>query len=104
MPVTSTLRDQAHNAIDRKRFAIKGVYHPHGSQQAFLIGPAHLDNLVPSQRRAQYAGQCGVEVEGGRVPTADWFLNVQILTSGGFRGGITHATTYFAGMWPFRFR
>ena len=28
---------------------------------------------------------CGVEVEGGRVPTADWFLNLQILTLGGFR-------------------
>jgi hypothetical protein len=26
-----------------------------------------------------------VEVEGGRVPTADWMLNLQILTSGGFR-------------------
>jgi hypothetical protein len=26
-----------------------------------------------------------VEVEGGRVPTRDWFLNLQILTSGGFR-------------------
>ena len=42
-------------------------------------------HLVPYQRRAQHAGQCGVEVEGGRVPTADWFLNLQILTSGGFR-------------------
>ena len=42
-------------------------------------------NLVPYQRRAQHAGQCGVEVEGGRVPTADWFLNLQILTSGGFQ-------------------
>jgi len=31
------------------------------------------------------AGQCGVEVEGGQVPTQDWFLNVQILTSGGFQ-------------------
>jgi hypothetical protein len=40
---------------------------------------------VPYQRRAQHAGQCGVEVEGGTVPTHDWFLNLQILTSGGFR-------------------
>jgi hypothetical protein len=24
-------------------------------------------------------------VEGGRVPTPDWMLNLQILTSGGFR-------------------
>jgi hypothetical protein len=85
MPVTSTLLDQAHNAIERKLFAMKGFHHPGGSQQAFLIGLAHLYNLVPYQRRAMYAGQCGVEVEGGRVPTADWFLNLQILTSGGFR-------------------
>jgi hypothetical protein len=85
MPVTSTLLDQAHNAIDRKLFMMKGFHHPHGSQQAFLTGLAHLYNLVPYQRRAQHAGQCGVEVEGGTVPTRDWFLNLQILTSGGFR-------------------
>src|SRR5712691_10372867 len=85
MPVTSTLLDQAHNAIERKLFMMKGFHHPHGSQQAFLRGLAHLYNLVPYQRRAQHAGQCGVEVEGGCVPTRDWFLNLQILTSGGFR-------------------
>jgi hypothetical protein len=85
MPVTSTLLDQAHNAIDRKLFMMKGFHHPHGSQQAFLTGLAHLYNLVPYQRRAQHAGQCGVEVEGGTVPTRDWFLNLQILTLGGFR-------------------
>jgi hypothetical protein len=85
MPVTSTLLDQAHNAIERKLFAMKGFHHPGGSQRAFLTGLAHLYNLVPYQRRAQHAGQCGVEVEGGRVPTRDWFLNLQILTSGGFR-------------------
>jgi hypothetical protein len=60
-------------------------HHPKGSQQAFLRGLAHLYNLVPYQRRAQHAGQCGVEVEGGQVPTRDWLLNLQILTSGGFR-------------------
>ena len=85
MPVTSTLLDQAHNTIERKLFAMKGFQHPGGSQQAFLTGLAHLYNLVPYQRRAQHAGQCGMEVEGGRVPTADWMLNLQILTSGGFR-------------------
>jgi hypothetical protein len=85
MPVTSTQLDQAHHAIDRKLFAMKGFHHPGGSQQAFVTGLAHLYNLVPYQRRAQHAGQCGVEVEGGRLPTADWFLNLQILTSGGFR-------------------
>jgi hypothetical protein len=85
MPVTSTLLDQAHNAIERKLFAMKGFHHPNGSQQVFLRGLAHLYNLVPYQRRAQHAGQCGVEVAGGTVPTRDWFLNLQILTSGGFR-------------------
>ena len=85
MPVTSTLLDQAHNAIDRKLFMMKGFHHPHGSQQAFLRGLAHLYNLIPYQRRAQHAGQCGVEVEGGQLPTPDWMLNLQILTSGGFR-------------------
>jgi hypothetical protein len=85
MPVTSTLLDQAHNAIDRKLFMMKGFHHPGGSQPTFLTGLAHLYNFIPYQRRAQHAGQCGVEVEGGRVPTADWFLNLQILTSGGFR-------------------
>jgi hypothetical protein len=85
MPVTSTLLDQAHNAIERKLFAMKGFHHPAGSQGAFLTGLAHLYNLVPYQRRAQHAGQCGVEVEGGRVPTADWMLNLQILTSGGYQ-------------------
>jgi hypothetical protein len=85
MPVTSTLLDQAHNTIERKLFAMKGFHHPGGSQQAFLTGLAHLYNLIPYQRRAKHAGQCGVEVEGGQVPTRDWFLNVQILTSGGFR-------------------
>ena len=85
MPVTSTLLDQAHNTIERKLFAMKGFHHPGGSQQAFLTGLAHLYNLIPYQRRAQHAGQCSVEVEGGTVPTRDWFLNVQILTSGGFR-------------------
>src|SRR2546422_4358373 len=85
MPVTSTLLDQAHKAIDRKLFMMKGFHHPDGSQQAFLTGLAHLYNLVPYQRRAKHAGRCGVEVEGGRLPTRDWFLNLQILTSGGFQ-------------------
>jgi hypothetical protein len=85
MPVMSTLLDQAHNAMERKLFAMKGFHHPGGSQQAFLTGLAHLYNLVPYQCRAKHAGHCGVEVEGGKVPTRDWLLNLQILTSGGFR-------------------
>jgi len=85
MPVTSTLLEQVHHAIDRKLFMMKGFHHPKGSQQACLRGRAHLYNLVPSQRRAQHAGCCGVAVEGATIPTRDWFLNLQILTSGGFR-------------------
>src|SRR5499426_1771379 len=85
MPVTSTLLDQAHNAIDRKLFMMKAFHHPKGNQQAFLRGLAYLYNLVPYQCRAQHAGQCGVEVEGGRVPTADWFLNLHLPASGGFQ-------------------
>src|SRR5262249_5990193 len=85
MPAMSTVLDQAHNAIDRKLFAMKGFHHPRGSQAAFLTGLAHLYNLIPYQRRALNAGQCGVEVEGGRVPTSDGMLNLQILTSGGYQ-------------------
>src|SRR4029453_4080321 len=74
MPVTITLLNQAHNAIERKLFAMKGFHHPGGHQQAFLTGLAHLYNLIPYQRRALHAGEGGVEVEGGGVPTADWML------------------------------
>jgi hypothetical protein len=84
LPATSTLLDQAHNALDRKLFMMKGFHHPEGSQRQFLTGLAMLYNFVPYQRRAKNAGKCGVEVEGGTLPTNDWFLNLQILTSGGF--------------------
>src|SRR6266853_3953013 len=85
MPAMSTVLDQAHNTIDRKLFAMKGFHHPGGSQAALLTGLAHLYNLIPYQRWALNAGKCGVEVEGGRLPTADWMLNLQILTSGGYQ-------------------
>ena len=85
MPAMSTVLDQAHNAMDRKLFAMKGFHHPGGSQAAFLTGLAHLYNLIPYQRRAKNAGLCGVQVEGGVLPTSDWILNLQILTSGGYR-------------------
>jgi hypothetical protein len=85
MPGTSPLLDQAHHAIARKLCMMQGFHHPTGHPQAFLRGLAHLYHLVPYQRRAQHAGQCGVAVEGGRVPTRDWCLNLQILTSGSFR-------------------
>jgi hypothetical protein len=84
-PAMSTALDQAHNAIDRQLFMMQGFHHPGGSQQAFLTGLAPLYNLIPYQRRAKHAGQGGVEVEGGQVPTAAWLLNLHILTSGGFR-------------------
>src|SRR5512145_3116777 len=85
MPAMSTVLDQAHNALDRKLFNMKGLHHVGGSQAAFLTGLAHLYNLIPYQRRAKNAGLCGVEVEGGRVPISDWMLNLHILTSGGDR-------------------
>jgi hypothetical protein len=65
MPVTSTLPDQAHHAFARNRFAMQGFHHLGGSQQAFLIGLAHLYPLVPYQRRATHGSHGGVEVEGG---------------------------------------
>jgi hypothetical protein len=85
MPAMSTVLDQAHNTIDRKLFMMKGFHHPGGSQGTYLTGLVHLYNLIPYQRRAKNAGLCGVEVEGGRVPTSDWMLNLQILTSGGYQ-------------------
>ena len=53
---------------------MKYFHHPDGSQAAYLTGLAHLYNLIPYQRRALNAGLCGVEVEGGRLPTSDWML------------------------------
>ena len=85
IPRTTTLVDQFHNAMDRKLFMMKGFHHEGGSQQVFLNGLAILANLIPYQRRAINGGKCAIEVEGGRVPTTDWFLNLQILTSGGFQ-------------------
>jgi hypothetical protein len=76
MPAMSTALDQAHNAIDRKLFNMKGFHHTGGSQAAFLTGLAHLYNLIPYQRRAKNARLCGLQVEGGRVPTSDWMLNL----------------------------
>ena len=85
IPKTSALLDQAHNALARKLFMMKGFHHEQGSQRSFLNGLAILYNLIPYQRRAKNAGKCGIEVEGGKLPTDDWLLNLQILTSGGFQ-------------------
>jgi hypothetical protein len=46
-PVTSALREQAQNTMERQLCAMQGLHHPGGSQQAFLTGLAILDNLVP---------------------------------------------------------
>ena len=85
LPATSTLLDQAHNSLDRKLFMMKGFHHKQGSQQHFLNALALFYNFIPYQRRAINAGKCGVQVEGGILPTDDWFLNLQILTSAGFQ-------------------
>jgi hypothetical protein len=98
MPAMSTVLNQAHNAIDRKLFSMKGFHHPGRSQAAFLTGLAHLYNLIPYQRRTKHAGLCGVEVEGGRVPTSDWMLNLQILTSWAIGARPSRRTTKFGGM------
>jgi hypothetical protein len=63
---------------------MKGFHHPEGCQRQFLVGLASLYDFVPYQQRAKNADKCGVEVQGGKLPTNDWFLNLQILTSGGF--------------------
>jgi hypothetical protein len=85
IPKTSALIDQAHNALARKLFMMKGFHHKDGSQAQFINGLAILYNLIPYQRRAKNGGKCGIEVEGGKLPVDDWFLNLQILTSGGFQ-------------------
>ena len=77
--------DQAHNAINRKLFAMKGFHQDSPHQKQYLNGFALLYNFVPYQRRAKNAGQCGVQVEKGHLPRDDWFLSLQILTAGGFR-------------------
>jgi hypothetical protein len=98
MPVTSTLLDQAQNAIERKLFAMKGFHSPGESQQALLRGLAPLYHLVPSQRRALHAGQCGVDVAGDTVLTRDGFLTLPILASGGLRCAGIPLTTQCDGM------
>lgn len=85
IPATSTLLDQAHNAVDRKLFMMKGFHHKKGSQEQFINALAILHNLIPYQRRARNAGKCGIQVEGGKLPSRNWFLSLQILTSGGFQ-------------------
>jgi len=85
MPKTTTLLDQAHNAIERKLFNMKQFHHTNGRQVDFLKGFAMLYNIIPYQTRAKNADKCGIQVEGGILPTNNWMLNLQILTSGGYQ-------------------
>ena len=85
MPKTTTALDQAHNAIDRKLFMMKYFHHVKGRQEQFIKGFAALYNMIPYQRRAKNAGKCGIEVEGGQMPTKDWMSSLQILTSAGYQ-------------------
>jgi hypothetical protein len=85
IPRTTTLIDQFHNLMDRKLFMMKGFHHSDGNQRIYLNGLAILANLIPYQKRAINSGKCAIQVEGGKLPTDDWFLNLQILTSGGFQ-------------------
>ena len=52
IPVPSTLVDQAHNAIERKLFAMKGPIIQMGANRRFLTEPAHLYNLMLYQLEA----------------------------------------------------
>jgi hypothetical protein len=84
IPKTSTSLDQAHNYLNRKLFNMKGFHHPSGSQKHFLHGLALMYSIIPYQRRAKNSHLCGIEVQGGKLPTKDWFLNLRIITAGGF--------------------
>ena len=70
MPVTSTLLDQAHNAIDRKLFMMQGFHHPDGSQQAFLRGLAQQTGS--SKTRAWSASRCRDSVRRECDRCAGW--------------------------------
>ena len=67
MPAMSTVLDHAHNAIDRKLFAMKGFRHPGGSHAAFLTGLAHLHNLIPFS-----AGPCTRASAGWKWKAGDY--------------------------------
>ena len=68
MPVTSTLLEQAHNAIERKLFAMKAFHPPGGSQPMLLTELAHLYTLVPYKRRPSTPGNAGWKWKAGEYP------------------------------------
>jgi hypothetical protein len=59
MPVTSTLLDQAHHAIDRKLFMMKAFHHPKDNQQAFLRGLAICTTWCPTNVVPNMPGSVG---------------------------------------------
>src|SRR5262249_6363408 len=65
-PITSSLRAKANDRCWPTRSDVMATI-------CIPSSTATL-NVIPYQRRAAHAGQCGVEVEGGRVPTSDWML------------------------------
>ena len=79
IPKTTTLVDQFHNAMERKLLSMLGLDHEGGSLRIFLDGLAILANLIPYQRRAINGGKCAIEVEGGKLPTDDWFVTSKFL-------------------------
>jgi len=85
MPVTSTLLDQAHNAIDRKLFMMKAFHHPQGSQQAFSAraGPPVQPGPLPVSRQARRPMWC--RSRRRQSPHTRLVAQSQVLTSGGFR-------------------
>ncbi len=85
MPNVTTLLDQAHNCIDRKLFNMKQFHHKNGRQADYMNCFAMLYNIIPYQKRAKNAGFCGIQVNAGKTPEADWMLSLQILTSGGYQ-------------------
>ena len=63
---------------------MKGFHHADSEHQAFLNSFVLLHDLMPYMRRSKHPGLCPIEIAGGKMPTQDWFLNMRILTSGGF--------------------
>ncbi|MCH8294677.1 hypothetical protein IH992_26635 [Candidatus Poribacteria bacterium] len=67
------------DAMERKLLSMLGLDHEGGSLRIFLDGLAILANLIPYQRRAINGGKCAIEVEGGKLPTDDWFVTSKFL-------------------------
>lgn len=84
MPMTSTLLDHAHNAVDQNQFVLKGFHHSAGSQAAVLTGLAYLYNLVPYQRRVKNAVSMGWKWKPDDCPPAIGFSTYKSPHQGAF--------------------